>query len=61
MNPSGYCSAFVGDDSEGDSCIYVVVYDAEGNRLRCLTTSELEQLLGGIDKATATLFPDLWK
>lgn len=23
--PSGYCSAFVGDDIQGDSCIYVGV------------------------------------
>jgi hypothetical protein len=56
----GYCSSFVGRDSDGDAFILVGVYTAEGHVIRFLGPAELEQLLLWIDKATTELFPDLW-
>lgn len=60
MAQPGYCSSCVGYDTQGDACVYVGVYDAEGELVRYLGEGELEQLLCDLDKATTTMFPDLW-
>lgn len=60
ISVSDYCSSFVGCDMQGDACVYVGVYDDEGNLLRYLEEAELERLLCTIDKATIEVFENLW-